>query len=194
MIFTIAQLREYARSVDKRLEDTAKYSDTWIENRIEEGFAVAQDIKQVFFTKEKYSLEQNIVVDLLTEVEIILQKEPHSVLSVECDLNSFEVNITANNHIIISRIPDTPIPTDFEVIVRYYFYPTLPLTNIEMTMEMWKLVKDGIAVVLFQYLRDKESEQYHQAKAESYIVKSTFDLDKELLNIPQDRLWKSSWV
>lgn len=194
MIYTIAQLQEYARSVDKRLEDTTKYSDTWINYRIEEGFAIAQDIKPVFYTIEKYDLENNIVVDELTEVEIILQEEPHSVLAVECDLNFFEVTTMPNNHVVLKRRENVPLTTDFIVKVRYYFYPTLPITNIEMTMEMYKLVKDGIAIACFSLLHDKENEQYHQAKAESYIIKSTFDIDKELTAIPETRLWRGSWV
>lgn len=194
MIYSIAKLRTYTRSVDKRLEDVDKYSDAWIDERIEEGMAIAQDIKPVFYTKEKYDLGANITVDLLDTVEIILQEEPSAIWAVECDQNFFDVTITPNNHIVLTVIEDAPQPEDYIVTVRYFFYPTMPMSNIEMSMEMWKLVKDGIAVACFQWLRDKESEQYHQAKAESYIIKGTFDIEKEIMDIPEDRLWRGSWA
>ena len=194
MIYTLAKLRTYTRSVDNRLSDAVKYTDTWIDERIEEGMAISQDIKSIFYTKEKYDLEANVTVDLLTEVEIILQEEPSTIYAVECDQEFFDVQVTPNNHIILNVKENVPMATDFTVTVRYFFYPTMPMANVEMSMEMYKLVKDGIAVACFQWLRDKESEQYHQAKAESYIVKGTFDIEKEIMQIPEDRLWRGSWA
>lgn len=194
MIFTLAQLRTFTRTVDGRLEDTDKYPDTWIDYRIEEGLALAQEIKQIFYTKETYDLTTNIDVDLLTEMEIILQKEPYAVLTVECDLNYFTVEVTPNNHVIIRVIENAAVPADRTVEIRYFFYHTLPITEIEMTMEMYRLCKYSIAAACFDFLKDAESEQYNVAKAESMIVKGTFDLEKDLLMIPTERLWSSSWV
>lgn len=194
MIFTLAQLRTYTRSVDPRLENATTYPDSWIDYRIEEGLAMAQEIKQIFITKEKYDLTNNITVDLLTEMEITLQQEPYAVFAVECDLNYFTVEVTANNHIIVRVIPDAPRPADLTVTVRYFFYHTLPLTEVEMTMEMYRLCKYTIAASCFEYLRDKESEQFNVAKAESMIIKGTFDLEKDLLEIPESRLWSRSWA
>jgi len=199
MIYTLAKLRTYARSIDERLANVTTYPDIWIDERIEEGMALAQDIKSVFYTKEVYDLTQNFKPiidggDGLSEVEIIMQKEVHSIYAIECDLNYFTVTPTANNHVILS-VGDLSIqPTDFKVTIRYFFYPTNPFTEIEMSMEMYRLVKSSIASTVFSWLSDKESEQYHMAKAESMVVKSTFDLEKDLLSIPEARLWSGTWA
>lgn len=194
MIFTIEQLRTYARSIDNRLEDVDKYPDAWLDYRIEEGLAIAQEIKQIFYTKERYDLTANIDVDGLTEMEIILQKEPYAVPYVECELSYYDITITPNNHVIVKVKDNAPIPDDRTVTVRYFFYHTLPITEIEMTMEMYRLCKYSISAACFDFLHDEESEQYNMAKAESMVVKGTFDLEKDLMSIPEDRLWNNSWA
>lgn len=195
MIYTLANMRTFARALDTRLENTTAYTDTWLDDRIEEGLALAQDIKQtLFYTKEKYDIENNLTVDMLNVVEIIPQREVHTIWAVEYDTNTLTVEITANNHVIIRRIEDAPLPDDFTVTIRYFFYHTLPFTEIEMGMEVYKMVKHCIAVTCFQWLQDKESEQYHTAIAESMVVKSTFDIEKDLMSVPEERLWRASWA
>jgi len=194
MIVTIEQLREYARNLDNRLEDTAKFNDTWLDHRIEEGLAVAQDIKPVFFTKETYDLTFDIIDNGLEEVEIVLQKEPHSLYEVVGDPLFWDILPTANNHIVVKRVANIPVPDDMTIEVKYFFYVTLPVVTVEMTMEMYRLIKDGIAIILYSWLRDKESEQYHQAKAESYIIKGTFDLEKGMIDSSDTLLWSRSWA
>lgn len=195
MIHTLANMRTFARQLDNRLENVTNYPDTWLDDRIEEGLAIAQDIKQVlFYTKEKYDIETNITVDMLDVVEIILQREVHSVWAVEYDTNAFTIEVTANNHVIVRRIENAPLPDDYTITVRYFFYHTLPFIEIEMSMEVARMVRHCIAVACFQWLQDKESEQYHTAIAESMVVKSTFDIEKDLMEIPEDRLWRASWA
>lgn len=200
MIYTKAKMREFARNLDNRLENDTAYTDTWLDDRIEEGLALAQDIKQtLFYTKEKYDLETNMTSvddggDGLTVVEIIPQREVHTIWAVVYDTAAMTVEVTANNHVIMRRIPDTPAPTDYVVTIRYFFYHTLPFTEIEMSMEVYKMVKHCIAVACFQWMQDQESEQYHTAIAESMVVKSTFDIEKDLMEIPEDRLWRATWA
>lgn len=200
MIYTLSTIRTYIREdLDNRLADTDKYPDAWIDRRIEEGMAFAQDTKQIFTTREKYDLTQNFKAvleggDGLSEVEIILQREPHSIYAVECDLEYFSVEMTANNHVIFRKSASASDAVDKTVEIRYFFYPTIPFTDIEMSMEMWRLVKESIAVVCYGKLADKENEQYFTAKAESMIVKSTMDIEKDLLQTDPNRLWSGTWA
>ena len=200
MIYTLTELRTYAREdLDNRLGDTVKYNDAWVDRRIEEGLAIAQNIKPIFYTKEKYDLTTNFLStdlggDGLTEVEIIPQKEVHSIYTVECDLNYFTVSVTPNNHIIMTKNANADDTADKTVVVRYFFYVTIPFTSLELTMEMFRFIKHGIAIAVYEKLQDNESEQYYQAKAESMVIKSTFDVEKDILNIPEERLWRGSWA
>jgi hypothetical protein len=52
MIYSLDNLRTYTRSLDNRLEDVVKYPNSWIDDRIDEGIATAQEIRPIFSTKE----------------------------------------------------------------------------------------------------------------------------------------------
>ncbi len=199
MIYTIDKLRTYARSVDGRLEDTTLYADTWIDNRVEEGLALAQDIHQIFYTEETYDLTQNTTPvaeggDGLTEVEIVTQEEPHSLYKIECDLNYFTVEMTANNHVIMHVKGNAPDTLDKTVVIRYFFYPTLPITQVEMSMEMYRLAKACIAANCFSMLSDEANEKYHLGKANEMNITGTFDINKDEMEIPNTRLWSGTWA
>lgn len=195
MIYTLDKLRQYVKDLDFRCSDPKDpMSNSWLDDRIQEGLAIAQDTKAIFFTKETYDTESTITVDKLSEVEIIPAKEVHSIYGIDCDLTYFDVTVTINNHVILAVKPNVPKPSDYKVTIRYMYYPTLPFVTIEMTMEMYKFVKRGIAISVFQALSDEQNEKIHQDAIDKLVLHSTFDIEKELMNVPKDRLWRGSWV
>lgn len=193
MIYTIAKLREYARGLDERLSDTANPADSWIDERIEDGISLAQDLKPYFSTTEAYDLSQNIE-DGLTTVEIILQKEVHSVHDLTYSTEFFTATISPNNHIIVTMNPNVADAIDKTIRIRYFFYPTLPITEIELSVEMFKLVKATIASNCYSFLSDEDNEKLYLDKAHSIIATGTFDTEKDMLKTPDERLWRGSWV
>lgn len=199
MIYTLVQLREYARSLDPRLEDTVVYTDSWINDRIEEGIATAQDMKPVFLTKEKYDLTTNFTPvvdggDGLTEVEILLQEEPHSIQTIVLDTTYFSYTITYNNHIVVTKRENASEVIDKSITVVYFFHPTLPFIDLEMSMDMYRFVKAGIAANLFSWLSDEQNETYHLGKAQKLSISSTLDISKYVLEQDPDRLGRGTWV
>jgi len=193
MVFTLEQLRTFTRSLDERLEDTVAYSDAWIDEKIEEGIAEANDIKQIFYADEKYDLEENFTTDGLTKVEIILQREVQSILSIKYSESFYTVTETNNNHIIVEINPNVT-PDDYIFDVHYSYYPILPFTDIELSYEMYKLIKEGIAIACFAYLKDEKSEGYHREKAELFKRTGVFDADKDFLEPSENRIWRGSWA
>jgi hypothetical protein len=195
MVYTIADLVTFARSRDERLADTAVYPDATIEQFIEEAFAVAQDIRPIFATKETYDLYNNVVVDELTEMEIILQKEPQSIRVIaDYDDLYFNTEVTANNHIIVTVNENVSKPTDYKVTVHYFYYPLMPMVEIELSVDSYRLIKEAIGAVVCAELRDYEQENYHRSKAKLMAQESAYDLEKDLLKVPTERLWDGSWV
>jgi hypothetical protein len=61
-------------------------------------------------------------------------------------------------------------------------------------MEMYRLVKPCIAANLFSWLSDEANEKVQLDKANSMLVRSTFDIEKDLLTIPDTRLWRGLWA
>lgn len=196
MIYTIADLVAYARERDTRLEDTDKYTTAKMEELVEEAFAIMQDMRPIFSTTETYDLEQNVVTDALTEIEIVLQREPQSIRSlVDYDDVYFEYEITANNHIIMRVTSNKVQPdTDYKVTVKYFYYPLMPLTTIELSVDSYRLLRETIGVAICAHLRDYEQEQVHRNKAKVMAQESSYDLEKDLLAFPEERLWDNSWV
>lgn len=185
MIYTLAGLRETARSKDERLADVDMYSDAKIDELIEKGFETAESGKQVFYTTEKYDLSADIA-DGLDKVEIILQKEPHNIYSTLYDPYGFNATITGNNHIVVDIYDSASTLVDKTVSVSYFFYPTLPFTEIEMSPEVYHFYRHCLYVNLYGSLRDKESEMYHQAQVDKFIKEGTFtkpnDFEDSILN------------
>lgn len=195
MIYTIADLVSFARSRDERLADTAIYPNQVMEQLVEEAFAVAQDIRPIFATKETYDLYNNIVVDELTQMEIILLKEPQSIRMItDYDDSYFKVEVTANNHIIVTVEESATKPIDYRMTIHYFYYPLLPMAEIELSVDAYRLIKETIGAVVCAELRDYEQEKYHRDKAKSMAQESAYDLEKDLLKIPDERLWSGTWV
>lgn len=193
MIYTLAQLRAYSRGLDSRLDDDIEYPNTWIDDKIEEGISIAQDIKPVFFTKEVYDLSQNML-DGLTTVEIILQEEPHSIQSVVLEPLYFTYKLTPNNHLLVTK-RDNPVQTlDKTVTVSYFYHPTIPFTSLEMSLDMFRFVKAGIAANMYSWLSDEVNEKAYLDKAQRIAVSNTLDTDHDIMLRDPERLWKNTWV
>lgn len=197
MIYTIASLVSYARTRDERLANTTNYPDSKMQAYVEEAFAVAQDIRPLFAATETYDLKNNIVIDGLTEMEIILRKEPQSIRALT-DYNSFyfDYEITANNHVIMKVKDNTVKPDDnnYKVTVKYFYYPLMPLTEIELSVDSYRLVRAAINIVLHSELRDYEQEQYYRNKAKMLAQESSYDLEKNTLDFPDDRFGNGTWA
>ena len=197
MIYNIADLVTYARSRDERLENTAAYPDAKMQTLVEEAFAVAQDIRPLFAATETYDLRNSVTVDGLKEMEIILQKEPQSIRAL-VDYNEFffDYEITANNHIIMRVTDETVKPDDdnYSVTVKYFYYPLMPMTQIELSVDAYRLVKEAIGAVVCAELRDYVQEKYHKDKAKLMAQESSYDLEKNTLDFPETLIEDGTWV
>lgn len=197
MIYTIDDLVSYARSRDDRLSNTTMYPDVKMRAFIEEAFATAQDIRPLFAATETYDLENNVLIDGLTEMEIILQKEPQSIRALT-DYNTFyfDYEITANNHVIMKVKDNTVKPDDgnYKVTIKYFYYPLMPLTQIELSVDSYRLVRAAINIVVYSELRDDNQEQYYRNKAIKLAQESSYDLEKNTLDFPDDRFGNGTWA
>lgn len=196
MIYTLADLVTYARSRDSRLDDTNSYTNSTMEKAVEEALITLQNLRPIFSATETYNLETDIVTDGLTEVEIILQREPQSIRNlVDYDSVFFTYELTANNHVIMKVTNNKIVPElNYKVTVNYFYYPLLPFTQIELSMDTYLLLRETIAIAVYTLLRDYEQEQVHRNKVKLMAQESSLDLEKGILDFPETRLWDSSWV
>ena len=195
MIFTKAQFREYARGLDERVSDIATYSDTQIDTRIMEGLVIAQDTKPLFSAYDTVDLSAAVAAGTIIH-DITLSNEPHSVYdnNVICDRNYFSVDITADNHVICTVLPNAGTATSLTVSIRYFYYPDIDFTTLEVSHETYKFIKAAIAVAVYSNLSDEKNETLYMAKVTSIANTGTFDIEKELINTPETRLWQRTFV
>lgn len=195
MIYAMSDFVQYVRRKDARLADKTRYPDVVVEDWVVEGFATAQDIRPVFTTKELYDLTDTFVTDGLTEIEIIPTREVHTLHAFEkYDDNVFELEITANNHVIVRKKEGSGIPKTYELEIRYFYYPLLPIDEIELSVDSYRLIKEAIAAVAYAAVMDHPLEQYHLDRAKRMAVDSTYDLEKKVLEVPDTRFWSGTWV
>lgn len=194
MIYTLAGLRAVVRGKDGRLEDVDAYPDSWVDDKIEHAFETAESAVAVFHTEETYDFTTDIA-NGLTEVEVILQKEPHFIFLVELNKQYLDYYVTGNNHVVIEFKDDAYKAEDKTVKISYFYYPTLPFTEIEMGPEVYHFYRHCLYVNVYGDLRDKESEMYHQAQVDRFVAEGTFpipfDFDKDQQDI---KFGKNTWV
>lgn len=194
MIYTLDSLRAIVRSRDERLEDVVRYPDTWVDKKLENAFETAESAVAVFFATETYDMTADITNDL-GKVEIILQKEPHFIYDVELEDPVLEYSITGNNHLVITFNTNADRAIDKTVKVSYFYYPTLPFTEIEMSSEVYHFYRHCLYVNVYGALQDKENELYHQAQVDKFVEEGTFPLPFEFDETQQNKkFWSSVWA
>lgn len=194
MIFTLEGLRAVVRGKDERLEDVDRYPDSWVDNKIEHAFETAEDAVAVFHAVETYDMTADIA-NGLEEVEIILQREPHFIYDVDLEEPNIEYRVTGNNHLIITFNVNADRAIDKTVKVSYFYYPTLPFTEIEMNPEVYHFYRHCLYVNVYGDLRDKENEMYHQMQVDRFVAEGTFPLPFEFDETQQNKkFWDSTWA
>lgn len=174
MVYTIADIRALARSKDERLEDVDAYPDSWIDKQIDHAFEVTEDAKQVFSASQEYDVATDIS-NGVTSVEVTLDNMVHGIYSIICD-TSITVEVTTANTVIITLPTLLTSVTNTIVAIKYFYYPVTPFESIDLPVEVYHLFRHSLYVNLYGSLRDKESEQYHQAQVDRFVKEGTFQM------------------
>jgi hypothetical protein len=61
-------------------------------------------------------------------------------------------------------------------------------------VDSYRLIKETISAVIYAGLMDHTQEQYHLDRAKRMAIDSTYDLEKNTLDIPDTLLEQGSWV
>lgn len=194
MIYTLTGLRAVVRGKDNRLEDIEAYPDSWVDDKIEHAFETAESAVAVFHTEQEYDCSTDILAGS-TEVTITLNEEPHFIYLVTLDEQYFDYYITGTNKVVVTFKDDVEQALSKIIKIEYFYYPTLPFTEIEMGPEVYHFYRHCLYVNVYGDLRDKENEMYHQAQVDKFVAEGTFPLpfnfDKDQQEI---KFGKSTWV
>lgn len=182
-IYTIEQLRSVARSKDNRLADTNKYTDDWIDDKIDHAFETAESGKQVFKNEEIIDVKP-FANDGVEKFVITPDEEVHAYYEVftshptlasgkvEND-NTISVTIDVDNVLAVSDDDECTIT------IRYFYYPHIPFESIFMESEVYHYWRHCLYVNIYGSLRDKENETYHQEQVDTFIMEGSFTIPND---------------
>ncbi len=179
-MYSIDHLRSVARSKDNRLEDKNKYSDAWIDDKIDHAFETAESGKQVFSVEEVVDL-QPYVVGGEDQVLIEMDQEVHSFYNIQTDHDGVTWSVKNDNTVVVYLdVNDDKVPT---ITFRYWYFPHTKEDNtgyeIYMGVEVYHYFRHCLYVQLYGSLRDLESEMYHQKQVDRFIADGTFSLPND---------------
>jgi hypothetical protein len=158
-------LRAYTRSLETRLYNKAKYSDTWIDETINTGFAITTEKRQPFYQQEVLDLAQYITDDT-SKFEVEMSEDVIGWRNIYYSRdNTVEFTDAAtyrlmeDNKVIIDIIPSQLISKSNTFTFEYYFAPKVTsVTDMFMSSDIYQLLKYGIGIAAYQNLHDEKSE------------------------------------
>ena len=183
-LYTIEKIRQVARSKDKRLEDTKKYPDSWIDEKIDNAFETAESGRQVFSNEEVIDLS-SYVADGTEKLEISMDNEIHNYYSIQ-STHTREIDVTLKNDNSLAIELDIEAlkkkSEEISITCRYFYYPNSRFTEVFIKPEVYHYFRHCLYTSLYGALRDKESEMFHQEQVDRFIADGSFGIPNDFAN------------
>lgn len=195
---TIEQMRAYIRSLDERIADTQKYTNEWVDSRINTAYEITGTARQPWLNSETLDLNPYIIdgtekfqVDMEYDVQGYKRIFPELDGSTKYDpmfpgaLNYGTVNATAvkwvanPDHTVDVWLDLTAFDTSVTntITFEYYYFPTAPESETYMSADMYHFLRHGMEVSIYETLRDNEQLQISQAKLDKTAAEMVNGLD-----------------
>lgn len=179
--YTLETIRATARARDIRLDNQTKYPNSWIDDRIAEGFETAESGRQVFSNEESIDLRPYIN-DGVEQFLFEASEEVHTMTQIVASVPSGITTRTNNDETVTVTLDIDnleAITDELTLSFRYYYTPKLGFTEIFMKPEIYSYFKDCMFVDIFSNLRDKESEAFHQRRIDRFIQVGSFGIEND---------------
>lgn len=195
VLVTLDSLRNYARSLDERLVNTTKYSDSWIDSKINTGYEMVATKGQSFYMEDVVDLTEYIS-DQTWKFEFEMD---HDVTGWKAafymqDNNYMYDYPTASRFAVGSPVaiqvkPDNKIEIDIDPAIRvdlthtvtfqYYFFPNTKTGDQYFSTDVYHMVRHGIASATYDALRDYEQRDNYDKQLALQLkeIVNTHDLD-----------------
>ena len=168
-------LRDYVRHLDTRCK---RYEDSVVDQLIEDGFAVVNEVGPIFFDEDALQIKeyiedgvQKMSYDVERDVVYIYDAfiSQDSIHPIEYSDNYVEVDPRVVGRINLDftskadmykrhtfHHPLDAVGNKLEVlIVKFAFIPTIEFENLFLTREEHKCFRAGVAVAVYDYLREE---------------------------------------
>ena len=185
-------MRDYARSLDERLEEKAKYTDSWIDDKINKGFEVVATSRQPFLNEEVLDLNPYII-DGTKKIEVNLDEDVVGFKRIFTNASGgVEWVVNPDNTIHITLVTSS-IPTTSENLftVQYYYFPKAPTTETYMSSDIYHFVQHGIEFVIWEALRDVDKMNWAKSKLDDSARTVVNGLD---IDVGPNEQWNGGFI
>lgn len=153
---TTDSLRIYVRSLDERIEEKAKYPDSWVDLRINEAYEMLSTYRQSFLNEEILDLKQHII-DGVSKLEIDLDYDVVGFKRIFSTSNKIKWEVTPDNVIHLTLDIDRINPDEDNLFtVQYYYFPTVVSTEVFMSADIYQMLRHAIQYTVWSEMRDIE--------------------------------------
>ncbi len=191
VLVTLDSLRTYARGLDERLEDSKKYSDAWIDSKINTAYEMIGTKRQPFLGEDVLDLKEYIE-DGTAKFEVEPDEDVNGWKQVFVTSGNPEAitwTIKPDNKVIINLDIDSLNSTAENLITfQYYYFPNTKTGDQYFSTDVYRMVHQGVASSIYDALHDYEKRDNfdNQLEMQSRTMVNGLDYDAEPVR-------KSNW-
>jgi hypothetical protein len=172
VLVTLDSLRSYARSLDERTKDTAKFSDSWIDSKINAAYEIIATAVQIFLKEDTVDLTEyindgNYKFEIEFDNDIVGWKSAYytrdGIYMYDYPIKTrFTVGdpvgilIKPDNKVIVDLAPDIRADMTHTIVFEYYYFPNTKTGDQYFSTDIYHMVRHAIASTVYDALRDYE--------------------------------------
>jgi len=204
MKVTIDALRSYARSLDERLEEKAKYSDDWIDSKINTAFELVATHRQPFLGEEVIDLNPYIEdgtskfrVEMDEDVLGYKRIYPNTNRIIPLDqteediLKLIDWSVNPDHSVDIILSPGLTTDEPHTLTFQYYYIPTVPENEMYMSADIYHMVRHGIQQSIWDALRDFQKADMAMVNLMEQVRTVINGLD---IDVEQNEGWNGGFI
>jgi len=195
VLVTLDSLRSYTRGLDERLVDIKKYSDSWIDSKINAAYEIIGSAGQSFQSEEVLDLTEYIK-DSTKKFEVEMDHDVTGWKAAFYEENGeyqydypLASRYASGDPVAIQIKPDNKVEVDIKDGIRqdsthtinfqYYYFPNTNTGDQYFSTDVYHMVRHAIASTTFDALRDYEQRDNYDNQLAKQIrtIVNTWDYD-----------------
>ena len=191
---TTQQLRDYARSLDERLEEVQKYSDSWIDSKINAAYEMLSTYRQSFYAEEVLDLNPYIEDgtekfsvtmdgDILGYKRIFSNHNIHLLDPLDLGVQNADAimwHVQQDNTVEVYLKTDQLDATSENTLTfQYYYVPTIAAEETYMSGDIYHMLRHAIQQTVWDALRDFEKANMAMANFQESVRTVINGLDND---------------
>ena len=171
-LVTLDSLRSYARGLDNRVKDKNKYTDGWVDSKINAAYELVATKRQPFINQEILDLTQYIL-DGTTEIEAEMDEDVAGWKNISYEIQNHKAEdpywvgqiprtsavtweVSPDNKVQITLEEGLDATKGYTMTFDYYFFPKTTSGDQFMSTDVYHMLRHAIASSVYDALRDYE--------------------------------------